>query len=242
MKDPVSRSRWRYSAGTHVGHRRAINEDAILAVPEAGIWAVSDGMGGHTAGDVASQIVTEALAAIPVDVAPGARMQKARLALQEAHEKLQQEAQRRGGATIGTTVVVLIVSEQHFVCLWAGDSRLYRLRDGVLHQVSTDHSIVADLINAGHLSAEEAEHHPHANQITRAVGIGDTLELDKRRGELAPGDRFILCSDGLTKHVGDAELAELLDRADAERSADILIQRALDHGGADNVSVIVVEV
>lgn len=242
MTDPVSQTRWRCSSGTHVGHRREINEDAILSVPEGGIWAVSDGMGGHTAGDLASQLVTEALASIPTSVAPVERMRQARAALHKAHDDIQCEALRRGGVTIGATVVVLIVSEQHFVCLWAGDSRLYRLRDGVLHQLSTDHSIVGELIKAGHLTEDEAEHHPHANQITRAVGIGDRLEIDKRRGELARGDRFLLCSDGLTKHVGDTELADLLDQADAERSAETLIQRALDHGGADNVSVIVVEV
>lgn len=231
----------RHSARTHVGFVRKVNEDAILVRPDIGLWAVSDGMGGHAAGDFASQAITELLDRLPVDLDPSETMLQAREALHEAHQLIGVEARRRGSGSIGATVVVLLLSEEHFMCFWVGDSRLYRLRGGDLEMISTDHSFVGELVEQGFITWAEAEKHPQANQITRAVGVGETLEIDKRRGDIRPGDRFLLCSDGLTKYAGLDMLRRYLTDRPIEVLADELISVALEGGAIDNTSVIVVE-
>jgi protein phosphatase/serine/threonine-protein phosphatase Stp1 len=233
--------RLRHTAATHVGRVRKVNEDSVLSLPEQGIWLVSDGMGGHEAGDYASQTVAELVAAIPGGLPPGERMQALRAALGRAHAIIRDEADRLGLGTVGATVVALILTDGHFVTFWAGDSRLYRLRCDALEMLTTDHSAVAPLVLAGRMTWDEAELHPHANAITRAVGVGEALELDKVRGEVRRGDRFLLCSDGLTKYAGSAWLRRTLARAPIETVADTLIQFALDSGGGDNISVIVID-
>ncbi|MDX8346868.1 protein phosphatase 2C domain-containing protein [Cognatiyoonia sp. IB215446] len=238
----ISSTKRHYSAKTHIGRVRKVNEDAILALPHLGLWLVSDGMGGHAGGDFASQTIVDILTALPADLSPADVMHAARTALGEAHRAIQKEATRRGSVTIGATVVLLALSEEHFMCLWAGDSRLYRLRDERITMISSDHSIVGELVEAGQLTWAEAENHPHGNQITRAVGVDETLLLDKRRGDILPGDRFLLCSDGLTKYADAETLQRHLCDEPIDRIADDLIRIALDGGGADNVSVIVVDI
>ena len=191
----------RYSAQTHVGLRRKLNEDAILALPEANIWVVSDGMGGHEAGDYASQLITGTIATIPPEIPPRQRMEALRTALHQAHAAILQETERRNADLIGATVASLMLADGHFAAIWAGDSRVYRLRDGEIQMLTTDHSYVATLVEQGRLTWDEAEQHPQSNQITRAVGVGEHLELDKVRGEIRRGDRFLLCSDGLSKYA-----------------------------------------
>lgn len=232
----------RYSATTHIGRVRKLNEDSIIALPEVFIWAVSDGMGGHSAGDFASQSVTEALATVSTALNPAEKMRAVRQSLQDANEAILDEASRRGGVTIGATVVVLILTETHFACLWVGDSRLYMLRDGHLEMLSRDHSIVAELVSSGQLTWDEAEHHPQSNSITRAVGVDRTLEVDKRRGEIARGDRFLLCSDGLNKYADSETIRYILRTEPIETVTEKLLTVALDGGGADNVSIIVVDI
>ena len=155
---------FRYSGKTHVGLKRSVNEDSIVMLPEQQIWAVSDGMGGHAAGDVASQMVVDAIALLPEGMDPTTRMD----------------------ATIGATVVVLLLTGEHFLALWTGDSRIYRLRDGRIEMLTTDHSVVAELVLNGSMTWDEAELHPQSNQITRAVGVGDELELEKVHGTIRP--------------------------------------------------------
>ncbi|MEO0819409.1 MAG: protein phosphatase 2C domain-containing protein [Pseudomonadota bacterium] len=228
---------------THIGRVRKLNEDSILARPEIGVWVVSDGMGGHDAGDFASQTVVETIAGLPQQLEPAELMNGVRNAIQDAHSNILVESARRGGVTIGATVVSLILANEHFVCLWAGDSRLYLLRGGVLTMVSTDHSIVAALVENGQLTWDEAERHPQSNAITRAVGVGEAdIEIDKVRGRVQPGDRFLLCSDGLTKYASAAVLERLLAAGPVETAADRLLEYALSGGGADNISLIVIEV
>jgi serine/threonine protein phosphatase Stp1 len=234
--------RLRYSAASHVGRVRKINEDSILAIPELSIWVVSDGMGGHAAGDFASQTVVDALAVLPRDLEPGDLMRAVRNALQRAHDMIRDEARARAADMIGATVVVLIVADGHFVAFWSGDSRLYRFRDGEIELLTTDHSVVAEFVLSGQMTWDEAEAHPHSNAITRAVGVGDALELDKIRGTVTRGDRFLLCSDGLTKYADFKTLRRHVTGAPIETVAERLMQLALDGGGADNISVIVVDV
>ena len=231
----------RYSAATHVGLVRKVNEDCILAAPEARIWAVADGMGGHAAGDVASQTVIDALAMVPPGLAPGDLMHAVRAALHTAHGRILAEAAARQVETMGATVVALMLADGHFVAFWAGDSRLYRFRDGAAEMLTTDHSAVAELVVAGDLGWDEAEHHPLSNVVTRAVGVGATLMLDKIRGQVQPGDRFLLCSDGLSRYAGLATLARLVSGTPIETVCDKLLGHALASGASDNVSIIVLD-
>ena len=233
---------YRYSAQTHVGLKRKINEDAVLALPDHNIWVVSDGMGGHEAGDFASRLIADAIATIPVGLDPTARMHALRDAIQGSHRAIRAEAEARGRGVIGATVAALMMANGHFVGLWAGDSRIYRLRAGQIEMLTTDHSAVAELVLAGQMTWDEAEQHPQSNAITRAVGVGEVLELDKIRGRVATGDRFLICSDGLTKYATQGLLQRLLARAPLETVGDELLQVALTGGGADNISVIVVDV
>jgi len=233
---------YRFNAKTHVGLKRKINEDAILALPEQNIWAVSDGMGGHEAGDYASRLITDSIATIPLGLDPTARMHALRDAVHAAHRIIVQEAEARGRGVIGATIVALMMANRHFVAIWAGDSRIYRLRDGLIDMLTTDHSAVAEFVLSGKMSWDEAEQHPQSNAITRAVGVGDVLELDKIRGEVQSGDRFLICSDGLTKYATFGILQDTLTSYPIETVSDRLIQIALAGGGADNISVIVVDV
>jgi serine/threonine-protein phosphatase Stp1 len=238
----AEKTRLRYSAGTHVGRVRKVNEDSILALPQHRVWVVSDGMGGYAAGDFASQTVVDSLAMLPPDLPPADMMRAVRAAILRAHDLIRAEAAARNLEVIGATVVALVLNDTHFVAFWAGDSRLYRFRDGQIELLSSDHSVVAELVHAGHITWDEADVHPQSNAITRAVGVGEVLELDKIRGELEAGDRFLLCSDGLSKYATFDLLQRLVPRQPIETVADALLQVALDSGGGDNVSVVVVDV
>lgn len=232
----------RYSARTHVGLKRPVNEDAVLALPDQQIWIVSDGMGGHEAGDYASRLITDLVATIDPDLSPAERLKALRETLESAHAIIRETAASRGGSTIGATVVSLMLTDGYFVGLWAGDSRLYRLRDGEIEMLSHDHSVVAGLVDTGQMSWDEAEQHPQSNAITRAIGVGEAPGLDKVRGETRAGDRFLLCSDGLTKYATFGMLRRILQEVPIETVGDKLLQLALDGGGADNISAIVVDI
>ena len=232
----------RFSAATHVGRVRKINEDSILALPDQKIWVVADGMGGHAAGDYASQTIVDTIAMIEPDLPPGDLMRGLRQAILQAHGIIRDEAKAKNLGTIGATIVALILTDEHFVAFWAGDSRLYRFRDGKMAMLTTDHSLVAELVLSGELSWDEAELHPQSNAITRAVGVGDELELDKIRGDVISGDRLLLCSDGLTKYATFNTLEKMVIGAPIETIADQLIGFALDAGGGDNISIIVIDV
>jgi serine/threonine-protein phosphatase Stp1 len=230
------------SAITHPGSR-PYNEDSYLSCPDLGVWAVADGVGGHEAGEVASRAVTDALRTLPAGLSVAELIPETRLRLRDAHLGLQAEAARRGrDVVMATTVVVLLARGNHFACLWAGDSRAYLLRGGLIRQVTQDHSLVQEMLNARAISEDEAVTHPRANVITRAVGAGDPeLQLDEVGDRLNTGDRFILCSDGLWKMFGPAELATIL-AAGGEAPAERLLATALDRQADDNVTVVTVQV
>jgi protein phosphatase/serine/threonine-protein phosphatase Stp1 len=238
----VSAGRFRSSAATHAGAVRSRNEDNYVNRPDLGLWAVADGAGGHQAGDVAARTVAEALDALPKGLGAAEKLAGVRVRVEQADAVLRAEAARRGGdAVLATTVVVLLAHADYYACLWAGDSRAYRLRAGQLAQVTHDHSLVQELVDAGEITAAEAETHPCANIITRAVGAGgEALALDKVTGRLQAGDRFLLCSDGLFKALHHHELAGLL-AADAD-AAERCLTAALARQADDNVTAVVVEV
>jgi serine/threonine protein phosphatase PrpC len=226
-------------SATNVGLLRKVNEDSFLVRDDANLWGVADGMGGHDAGDVASKMIVDTLGALPV-APPAAFLGSVTDALGAVDRRLVEAARQRGSdSVIGSTVVLLLTASRHYACVWAGDSRLYLWRNGVLQQISRDHSLVQDLVDQNLIRPEEAETHPHANVITRAIGIGNA-EFEVRRGSLELGDILLLCSDGLTKMVDDREIAHIMSSIGFEHMAAALIECALQHGGKDNVTVVLV--
>ena len=228
---------------THPGLKRKVNEDSILVRTERGLWAVADGMGGHEAGDVASSSVVEALSIVP----PNANLQRfandAMTALQNVnHQLIQLARQGTHPRTIGSTVVSLVISGDQFACLWAGDSRAYRVREGEIAQLTRDHSLVQDLIDAGMLAPADAEGHPNANVVTRAVGATEELNVDVSTGDTREGDLFILASDGLTRVVNDDLIYGELTSKPMEQAADQLVDMVLERGAPDNVSFVIVRI
>lgn len=229
-------------ARTDVGMVRASNEDSFLVRDDAGLWVVADGMGGHQSGALASSLVVGALAELP-EFTSGYGLLKA---VRETLAKVNGDLSRRGasletGGVIGSTVATLLISEAHFACVWAGDSRIYRLRGGALQRLTHDHSVIQELIDRGELTPAEAAVDRRSNIITRAIGAREELELDVAHGSVEAGDRFLLCSDGLTGAVPDRELLALMSFRVMDHAADALLDRALERGATDNVTLVLVE-
>ena len=224
---------------TDLGLRRKVNEDSMLALTDRGLWVVADGMGGHEAGDVASGKVVEALGQLHADTGLDVLVEQAVSSLQGVNRQLIALAESGGRRTIGTTVVGLAIADSQFRSFWAGDSRAYRVRDGAIEQITRDHSLVQDLVEAGMLDAEGARDHPNSNLITRAVGVAEELKVDTVSGEVRPGDQFLLASDGLTRLVEDHELAAVLSSNPPAQAADRLIDMVLSRGAPDNVTIII---
>lgn len=236
--------RWSSAAITHVGAVREVNEDNQIEKPEIGLWVVADGMGGHSAGDVASAMVVDELAAIRRTGSNEDFIKRVIDVLSITNQKLRQLAfQKFNKQTVmGTTVAVLIIHANRFTILWAGDSRVYRFRSQQLEQLTRDHSQVNDMLDSGLLSSDEIEDHPLANVITRAIGAAQTLNLDRIDGELKHGDIFMLCSDGLNKELTDQEIAPFFRTGDVEEINKALIHSALVRGAQDNITAISVRV
>jgi serine/threonine protein phosphatase PrpC len=228
---------------THVGLKRKINEDSVLADSGRGLWAVADGMGGHEAGEVASGMVVDSLRRLPPASDLDQFASNAVDAVREVNRQL--IALGRSGErqqTIGTTVVGLAIADGAFRCFWLGDSRGYLMRDGEIVRITHDHSLVQNLVDAGMLTEEEAESHENANLVTRAVGVADTAEVEIVSGEAKAGDQFLLASDGLTRVVRDQEIAAELARGSPDEAAGRLLDLVLSRGAPDNVSLIVTKI
>jgi serine/threonine protein phosphatase PrpC len=232
---------WSSAAATNVGTVRTINEDAILARPEAGMWIVADGMGGHEAGNVASKIVVDTFAEVEPNRNLNEFVAEIESRILDANQRLLEYSEiMLDGRIVGSTFVCLLVHGQVGVCMWAGDSRLYVYRGGELQQVSADHSHVAELLRQGVISEAEANAHPDANVITRAIGTTPDLYVDIEVFSIQAGDTYLLCSDGLYNTVGSQNIRSYLADKDLEVAVNKLIQDALDNGATDNVSAIVV--
>jgi len=230
-----------WAAVTDVGRRREVNQDAVLA--EYPLFVVADGMGGHIGGEIAS---TSAIGRLRAIVETGAVTPKAiEKALGRAVKDIASHPEATDDGT-GTTVTGVYLdggADPHWVTLNIGDSRVYLLRDGQIVQITTDHSVVQELIAAGRLSPEEAENHPYGNVITRAVGPSDSVKPDYVRLDLVDGDRFVVCSDGLTKELTDYGIQHFLDEnPTAPDAVEAMLDAALENGGRDNISIIVVDV
>jgi serine/threonine protein phosphatase PrpC len=229
-------------ARTDVGMVRASNEDSFLVRDDIGLWVVADGMGGHQGGALASSLVVGALADLPEFTSGFGLLKAVRETLAGVNAQLTRKAASFGsGGVIGSTVAALLISEEHFACVWAGDSRIYRLRGGALDRLTRDHSVIQEMIDRGDLTPTEAAVDRRSNMITRAVGAGRELELEIAHGSVEAGDRFLLCSDGLTGAVPDSELVALMSFRVVEDAADALLDRALEQGATDNVTLVLVQ-
>ncbi|MFU8814076.1 MAG: PP2C family protein-serine/threonine phosphatase [Pseudomonadales bacterium] len=224
---------------THRGKRRRHNEDAVLSRSPAGLWVVADGMGGHQAGEVASHAITAALAAVPLVGPLSGQVDAVEDALLAVNDELRLHASGQGaGATIGSTVVAMVAEGRVAAVLWAGDSRLYRLRDGRLEQITRDHNPISDLLDSGTVSEEEALA-ADTNIITRAVGGQPRLFLDVAVFDVALQDTYLLCSDGLYRELDSAQLAAGLAEQELQRAADGLLELSLEGPAQDNISLVI---
>ena len=228
-----------HAALTDVGLRRELNEDNFAQMPEFGIWAVADGMGGHEGGEIASQMTKD-------EIMEGARLRRPLVeTIKQAHQEIMQHPMAGGDRGMGTTVVAL---HAHFdtntiEIAWVGDSRAYVLDETGLHQRSKDHALVQEWVDDGLLTEQEARYHPHRNIISQALGIeqGKPMRVDTWSAPISGRTRVLLCSDGLTEHVEDGHLKLLLGASSCQQAAQDLVQAALDGGGSDNITVIVVD-
>lgn len=236
-------SYWRSAARTDTGKVRPRNEDAFLAQPERGLWAVADGMGGHQNGALASRLIIEWLAGLPAEDDLSLRLEQLRDCLHRLNHRLSQELTitlDSGHAIIGSTVVALLLQDSRAVCIWAGDSRCYLWRRGRLYQLSRDHSMAQLLIDEQQLSAEQAARHPQAHALTRAIGADEQLQLDIIELDILPDDVFLLCSDGLYNELSMDSLSAALDLPSPKLAVERLFQQALDGSARDNLSAIVI--
>jgi serine/threonine protein phosphatase PrpC len=229
---------WRSAAATSRGNVRGHNEDAILERPDLGLWVVADGMGGHNAGDVASNMIVQALAGISRHALPSAQLDEVEDRLRAVNETLYRESLDNQAGMSGSTIVALLAFERHCLSIWAGDSRAYRSREGALEQVTRDHSEAQELLDA---SGEQLPEAMASNVITRAVGGSQELFLDIELRELRNHDRYLLCSDGLYKELSDADMGHHLTGNDPEGACKALMKQALSGTCSDNVSAIVVQ-
>ncbi|MCV0427064.1 MAG: protein phosphatase 2C domain-containing protein [Roseibium sp.] len=227
---------------THVGRVRQENQDAYFIDEEKGIFAVMDGAGGLNDGALASGLVRNALNTISPPRNAEDLLEQFETRVIDAKEQIERASQQAGDAPMGTTIAALLTFEANFACLWAGDSRVYRFRNGNLEQLTTDHTEAQELVDQNVLTPEEARHYARRHVITRAIGSGVDLELELVSGNLRSGDRFLLCSDGLTGHLEDAVIRTLLTNGSQNVSANGLLNGALEKGGSDNVTVVIVDI
>lgn len=232
---------WRSASLTSQGNVRNHNEDAILELPAAGLWAVADGMGGHNAGDVASRMIVEALCGVTRRERPSELLDDVEDRLMAVNERLYRASVEGSAGMSGSTIAVLLAFGDQCLSVWAGDSRIYRFRTAALQCITRDHSEVQAMVDEGILDPAAAGQHSAQNVITRAVGGAETLCLDLELRELKHQDRYLLCSDGLYKEIADEQLAQHLAANDPEGACRALIKQALAGVCSDNVSAVVVQ-
>lgn len=226
-----------FGHSTHVGLRREHNEDTYYADSDLGLWLVADGMGGHENGEVASALARDTLVR---EIKAGEILSRA---IQLADEEIIKHSNRRPQALpMGTTIAAVRMQGNNYEIAWVGDSRVYGAADGEFRQLSQDHSYVRELVEQGAISLEQARTHPHRNVVTQALGVTDpqSLRVETLTGTLSQGSQLLLCSDGLTEEVDDGDIARVLSRTDlsTQECVDHLILAALDGGGSDNITVI----
>jgi serine/threonine-protein phosphatase Stp1 len=234
---------WRSSAQTDIGKARARNEDAFLDLPQRGLWAVADGMGGHQNGALASRLIVEELAELPAEGGLDQRLKQLRQCLHALNRRLSQELTvtvDRTDTVMGSTVIALLVEGDRAACVWAGDSRCYLWRAGTLYQLSRDHSLAQRLMDEQQFSPTDAARHPGAHALTNAVGASEQMVLDILEFTVYRGDTLLLCSDGLYQSLAPQALGAALSRPSTARALQGLFEQALDGPARDNLTAVVI--
>lgn len=234
---------WQSTARTDKGKVRKRNEDAVLDLPERGLWVVADGMGGHQNGALASRLVIEHMLELPDQMSLDERLLGARECLYRVNRLLGHDitvTADRPDSIMGSTVVLLLAEAERAICIWAGDSRCYLWRSGRLFQVSRDHCLMQELIEEQQMSAQQAASHPSARALTRAVGANEELMLDVVDFTVYPGDTLLLCSDGLYQDLSRTVIGAALALASTEQAVQRLFKEVLDGPARDNISAVVV--
>ena len=255
---PLDGMRVRFAGDSNVGMKRAHNEDSLYLPESERLAIVADGMGGHASGEVASRMAVDTIAGFfkatqeeqqltwPFKMDKGHRYDVNRMitAIKLANLKIHEQAQKDPRCHgMGTTVVSALFIDDALVVGHVGDSRLYRRRDGVLEQLTEDHSLLNDYIKMKRMTAEEAEHWPHKNVVVRALGMKDTVQVDVHVDKPALDDLYIICSDGLTGMVKDEEIEAIMTSDDdMDVVCEKLITTANKNGGLDNITVVAVRV
>ena len=237
-------AQWRSAGRTLRGQARLRNEDAFLDCPRHGCWAVADGMGGHRLGDVASRWVVDSLASVSARGSLDQRVDAARKSLQAVNQRLSNAPATPGAgadATMGSTVVALLLEKGRAACIWAGDSRCYLWRGQSLYQLSRDHSLLQRLMDEGQISLTQAQAHPGARALTRAIGARSPLHLEVLELSTRPGDVFLLCSDGLYQALSHAELGQALRMGAPRQAVERLFAGALRRSARDDLTAVVVQ-
>ncbi len=236
----------KWSQASDAGLVRRVNEDCLCIEPGLGLFAVADGMGGHQAGEIASRMATAELVRFLKShfshrADPGKILvQGVQAANRMVYQLSCSHASYRG---MGTTLTAVLVRKENLYLAHVGDSRIYLLRRGKMQQLTQDHSLVQELVRLGGLSEEQARHHPQRNVLTRALGIEPRVEVDCGQVRLQEGDRVLLCTDGLTVHLSPEEIGMLVEQIpDLDRAVSVLVQTALERGGSDNITVILMAV
>lgn len=230
-------TRWTSVGASHVGRVRHLNEDAFLQADEENLWVVADGMGGHKRGDFASKTIVNMLKPFNKRISLADSLSDIENRLMAASAECQAAFK---GKPVGSTVAALFHSNNMCFFIWAGDSRIYRLRDNTLEIMTEDHSVAQEKFARGELSAEEAATHPSAHVLTRAVGVHRKLQLELRSSPTQEGDRYLLCSDGLYNDVSFDKIHSHLTQPDPSKALDLLIEGALDKSGRDNITAVIV--
>lgn len=238
--EPAAPADLTVAARSNIGKVRQSNQDALISAPEMRLWGVADGMGGHNGGETASASARDGLLEQLYGKSP--EQGALRTAIGAVNRSLYlQQKEDDALSGMGTTLTVLWLSDHCVYLGHVGDSRAYRLRDGELKQITDDHSVVAELLRSGMLTPEQAANHPLRNVITRAVGTEDGIEIDLMCEERRPGDVWLVCSDGLHGMVTDEKMAEIIKSCKLEKAAGKLIAAALEAGGRDNVSLVLLQ-
>ena len=227
---------------THIGNVRASNQDALIVLPGVyGLYGVADGMGGHKAGDVASQMAVSSLGRALQGEKPSEKILRA--GIEEANLMIYEASLNNFDYSgMGTTLTVIWEDKKRVLLGHVGDSRAYLLREKAIRQISLDHSMVAEMVRRGVITEEEARLHPYRNIITRALGTAETIDVDVAELDKQSGDIFLMCSDGLSEYVLPGQMNDILQTNDLENAADVLLNLALEGGGRDNISVVLAEV
>ena len=235
-----SEFQWQSAFQTDKGNVRQFNEDAVLSRDDIQLWAVADGMGGHEAGDIASQLIMSGLNQLSYHNDLSNYVDSVDDSLINSNQELRLLGRDKyNNHTIGSTVVCMVSVGRYIAYLWAGDSRIYRIRDRSIKQLTRDHSEVQNMVDQGLLLPEEAEAHPAANVITRAIGAADSLFASVGVEEVLDGDIYLMCSDGLYRDISDQEFLKVGQQDDVNKICTDLMQLALSREGKDNITTII---